>query len=520
MLIEKERPGLGSQALSEGAQRDAATAMTRHNYRLSADRADIAVTDCVVVTMDSKGCLSNAATELDKLTSGLLSGLFDRGIATGKRGSTLLVPLSDKFPAKAVMLAGVGNVGLRDREFNALVQAVYAEFTATNIRDAAFYLTEIDVIERDDYWKIRQQIVALEAAAYCFLPGTRAEASRPQRDIILASEGEDLKPLKDGCAIAAAINTARALGDTPPNICTPTFLADFAVKIAEQYPSVSVEILNEQDMSLLGMGAMLSVGEASEQGSRFVVLSYSGADAAQRPFVLIGKGVTFDTGGTTLKTRQGMRLMKYDMCGAAVTMGALQAAAMLKLPINVVALAACAENMPAGNATRPSDTVTSMSGKTVEILNPDAEGRLLLCDALTYAERFEPDVVVDVATLTGASLAAVGRHYSAMFTHDDELSAQLIEAGEMAMDKVWRLPLSEEDLEQLDSQFADIANMGDGTAACVVAALFLSQFVRSFRWVHLDVSGTAKIHGEDIGATGRPVSLLLQYLLTQARLAD
>lgn len=518
MLIKrKKETNHGAQQLTGGALSGIVPGNTAHRYQSFEDRADVAAADCVVVTVDSHGGLSPSASEIDRRTHGYLGGLVKRGLVKCKRGSTLLVPLSNEHPAKTVILAVVGfDVSLRDREYRDLVQAVYAELTAIGASDAALFLTEVDVRGRDEYWKIRQQVVALEHAAYVYRRAPDG-ASESLQDIFLAGPEMDPDPIEDGRAMAVAINAARALGDTPPNICTPSYLADYAVEIADSYSTVSAEILDERDMAALGMGAALSVGNASDQGSRFVVLDHRGADVSQRPYVLVGKGITFDTGGTSLKTRQAMRLMKYDMCGAAVVMAVLQAVAILGLPINVIAVAACAENMPGGKATRPSDAVISMSGKIIEILNPDAEGRLVLCDALTYVKRFDPELVIDVATLTGASLTALGRHYSAMFTRDDALSRQLIDAGEMAIDKAWRLPLSEEDLEQLDSQYADIANIGDGTAGCVVAAIFLSQFAESFRWAHLDVSGTAKIHGETVGATGRPAGLLLQYLLNQAR---
>lgn len=492
-------------------------ATTRHNFRLVSDTAASAVSDCIVVTADTEGHLSRAGKDLDERCAGLLGNALDQGLFAGTRGSTILIPLTTGGLVKSALITGVGvGEALCDQEFKELIRAVYNTLKVTAVRDVQLCLGEVDVADRDDYWKCRQQVITFEEAAYCYRNDLETDTPARLQDVWIASQSHDDTWLLDGQAMAAAINSARVLGDTPPNICTPVYIADHALGIAEQFASVEAEILNEQDMVELGMGALLSVGNASEHESRLVVLKYNGADVAQRPIVLVGKGITFDTGGTALKTRAAMALMKYDMCGAAVVISVLQAAALRGLPVNLVAVAACAENTLGSKASRPSDTVTSMSGKVVEILNPDAEGRLVLCDALTYAERFQPKTVIDVATLTGASMTALGRHYSAMFAYDDALAARLVEAGIQAADKVWRLPLSEEDLGQLDSDFADIANIGDGTAGCVVAALFLSRFAQSFRWAHLDISSTAKHRGDKVAATGRPAALLLQYLITEA----
>lgn len=499
------------------SERHVDAAVSRYRFALTADRVDSVDTDCIVAIVYENAELSPAAEELDALTGGMIRELYRRGTVSGLVGSVLFVPLADGAAAvKAMALVGAGGSGsVNAEQFRMMVSAAHRRLVETGVRNAVSYLAQVDVAGRNERWKVRQQVVVFEDEGYRFRTCLHPEFVDSLRNLTIASLDLDVSPLVEANAMATAIRTARLLGDMPPNICSPEFLGDFATRVAESQASMSVNVLDEQDMLRLGMGALLSVGNASDMESRLIVLTHHGADSSERPVVLIGKGVTFDTGGTALKTRSAMRLMKYDMCGAAVVMGVLRAVAMLDLPINVVGIAACAENMPGGKATRPGDTVTSMSGKTVEILNPDAEGRLLLCDALTYAERFDPESVVDVATLTGASLTALGRHFSAMLTEDDDLSAELIQAGDMVMDRCWRLPLSRADLEQLDTDFADIANMGDGTAGCVVAALFLSQFSQAFRWAHLDVSNTAKIHGDAVGATGRPAALLLQFLLNR-----
>jgi leucyl aminopeptidase len=306
------------------------------------------------------------------------------------------------------------------------------------------------------------------------------------------------------------------MADLPGNICTPTYLADEAVKIAEAFPNLSAEILEEADMEKLGMGSLLSVSRGSRQPAKLICLNYQGGAAQAKPIVLIGKGLTFDSGGISLKAGAGMDEMKYDMCGGATVIGVLQAAAQLALPLNIIGLVPSSENMPDGDANKPGDILTSMSGKTIEVLNTDAEGRLLLCDTLTYAEKYNPDVVIDLATLTGACLVALGRVASGLLGNDDELCDALIRASETACDSVWRLPLWEEYQEQLKSNFADLANVGGRDAGTVTAACFLSRFAEDFRWAHLDIAGTAWRTGSHKGATGRPVPLLMQYLLDRA----
>lgn len=487
-------------------------------YSLTEQSADQVEIDCLVVAVSSSEELSKSVLDLDARLNGLLKGLLERGSISGQANTSLLIPLNDQISSNAVLVLGVGdNPAISAQRFRSLVEKAYEQLHAYGMKNVGLYLTELNVSGCDTYWKVRQQIQVFEEKAYQFRPVKKPVI----KSIKIAASVAHEDAVVHGKAFGIAINATRRLGDTPPNICSPDFLATQAELLEKQDSSLQVEVLNEEDMSKLGMNTMLSVGRGSEEPSRLIVMNYQGITDnnkdARAPTVLIGKGVTFDTGGTALKDRSGMRLMKYDMCGAATVIGIMSVVSMLRLPINLIGICACAENMPSGKASRPSDVVRSMSGKTVEIINPDAEGRLLLCDALTYAERFSPGLVVDVATLTGASIVALGNHYSAMFTHDDGLSDDLTKAGETALDKVWRLPLSQEDLSQLDSDYADIANMGNGTAGCVVAALFLSQFSQSYPWVHLDVSGSAKNYGDKPSASGRPVSLLLQFLLSRAK---
>ena len=321
------------------------------------------------------------------------------------------------------------------------------------------------------------------------------------------------KGIEEGKAIADGVSLARTLGNLPGNICTPNYLASQARKIARGEKSISVRVLSEKEMEKLGMGALLSVARGSDQPAKLIVATYSGGAKKAPPVVLVGKGVTFDSGGISLKPGGKMDEMKFDMCGAASVLGTLQAARDLKLPINLVAIIPATENLPSGKATKPGDVVTSMSGQTIEVLNTDAEGRLILCDALTYAERFKPAEVIDIATLTGACVVALGKHASGLLSNDDKLANDLIQSGEESGDRTWRLPLWDEYQPQLDSNFADMGNIGGPEAGTITAGCFLSRFTEKQRWAHLDIAGAAWLQGKEKGATGRPVSLLVQHLL-------
>ncbi len=333
----------------------------------------------------------------------------------------------------------------------------------------------------------------------------------PETELGFAQTG-----LTQGKAIAEGINLTKLLADLPGNICTPTYLAQQAFELGKKYPSLDISVLEESDMEKLGMGALLSVSRGSRQPAKLITLDYRGGEKNGKPIVLIGKGLTFDAGGISLKQAPGMDEMKYDMCGGATVLGTLLAAAQMQLPLNIIGLIPASENMPDGDANKPGDILTSMSGKTIEVLNTDAEGRLLLCDTLTYAERYNPDVVIDMATLTGACLVALGRVPSGLLGNNDALCNELLAASETANDSLWRLPLWEEYQEQLKSNFADMANVGGKDAGTITAACFLSQFAENFHWAHLDIAGTAWRTGPTKGATGRPVPLLSQYLINRA----
>lgn len=318
-------------------------------------------------------------------------------------------------------------------------------------------------------------------------------------------------------AIDQGQSFARDLGNAPANVCFPEYMADQALALAAEFPQLlKVNVLNEQDLSDLGMHAFLAVSQGSDRPGRLVILEYS-AHLSQKPVVLVGKGVTFDTGGISLKPAAGMEEMKFDMCGAASVLGVFRALCESQLPIHVVGALACAENMPSAKATRPGDVVSTMSGQTVEILNTDAEGRLVLCDTLTYIKRFDPELVIDIATLTGACVVALGQVVSGLFSPDNALANDLIEAGEQSFDRVWRLPVLDDYQELLDSTIADMGNIGGRFGGAITAACFLQRFTKEYRWAHLDIAGTAWLQGAQKGATGRPVPLLLQFLANRVQ---
>ncbi len=386
------------------------------------------------------------------------------------------------------------------------------------------YLTELPVKSRDLDWKIRQLVEAVEESQYRFDP-LKSKKDSPRRPLrkmtINVPSRRDLlvgeQAVREGVAIAGGVKFAKDLGNMPPNLCTPAWLAEQAQVLAGEFPALRITVLDEAEMAQLGMGALLAVSRGSAQPARLIRLDYRQGLPAQKPYVLVGKGVTFDSGGISLKPSDGMDEMKYDMCGAASVLGALRAGAELQLPLNIIGLIPAVENMPGGQATRPGDIVTSLSGQTVEILNTDAEGRLILCDALTYAERDEPAAVIDIATLTGACIVALGRHPHGLLSNHPPLTHALQTAAAASSDRVWELPLWDDYQEGLDSNFADLANVaGSRDGGAIMAACFLSRFAKKFHWAHLDIAGTAWKTGKAKGATGRPVPLLTQYLLDRA----
>ena len=420
---------------------------------------------------------------------------------------------------KTLLVPPFAPAPLTEAQFRKGVGQAAARLATLRMGSVVWCLNDIEVAGRDAYWKSRAGLAALSSTLYRYdEQKSKAPKRRLTRIALHAGPGERnavALAVKHGSALDAGMAFARDLGNAPPNLCNPEWLAAQAETLAE-HDGVTVETLDEAQLQELGMGAFLSVTRGSDAPAKLIVARYQGAAAREAPVVLVGKGVTFDTGGISLKPGAAMDEMKFDMCGAATVAGALKAAATARLPINLIAMLAAAENMPSGKASRPGDIVTTMSGQTVEILNTDAEGRLLLCDALTFAKREKPAVVVDVATLTGACVIALGNHASAVFANDDALSQALLAAGEASGDRAWPMPLWDDYQEQLRSNFADVANIGGRPAGSITAACFLSRFTKGMQWAHLDVAGTAYRGGKAKGATGRPTPLLFQYLLDRA----
>ncbi len=478
--------------------------------------------DCLIVGVYLNHQLTASATSVDQSTQGLISKFLKRGDISGKPGETVLINAMPESSIERILLVGLGNNKvLTGKSYIKALLAAINSLKKTSIKNVVVALADADVIAQSRQWKTRQIVEVFSDAIYQFtaLKSNKETDSNIEKIIISSPEAElnfaELG-LRQGKAIAEGINLTKHLGDLPGNICTPTYLAEQAFELGNQYPSLQVSVLEEADMAQLGMGALLSVSRGSRQPAKLITLDYRGGEKNTKPIVLIGKGLTFDAGGISLKPGLGMDEMKYDMCGGASVLGTLLAAAQMQLPLNIVGLIPSSENMPDGDANKPGDILTSMSGKTIEVLNTDAEGRLLLCDTLTYAERFNPDVVIDMATLTGACLVALGRIPSGLLGNSDALCNDLLAASETANDSLWRLPLWEEYQEQLKSNFADLANIGGKDAGTITAACFLSQFAESFNWAHLDIAGTAWRTGNNKGATGRPVPLLSQYLLNRA----
>lgn len=468
--------------------------------------------------------LEGIAQAIDNLVGGALSRLLKQGDISGKVGQTLLVPGYPELKAERILLVGLGKAEALDiRQWRKVASSIAAQLKTLGGTDASLAFQEVQVKDKTAYHSARALVEVFNNYFYRF-ETFKSQKSDPitLKKVTLIGTQEQQTSLEQAVSHATAISLGMAytrdLGNLPPNLCHPIYLAEEAKKLGKGHKNLKIEVLDEEKLATLGAGAFLAVAKGSEQPPRLIVLRYNGGKKSEKPYALVGKGITFDSGGISLKPGQGMDEMKYDMCGAATVLGVFKALVELQLPINVVGLLACAENMPSGRATRPGDIVTTMSGQTVEILNTDAEGRLVLCDTLTYAERFKPKAVVDIATLTGACIVALGSHTTGLMGNDSGLINQLLDAGQNADDRAWQLPLFDEYQEQLDSPFADIANIGGPKAGTITAACFLSRFAKQYPWAHLDIAGTAWISGgKEKGATGRPVPLLVQYLLDRAQ---
>ena len=480
-----------------------------------------AKTGVVAVAVFENKKLSQAAKALDG--SGEITAALKSGDISGKAGTTLLLRGVKGASAERVLLVGLGSDdSVSEKSFASGVTATLKAFSALGTSDAIIALPMTEVKERDVNWAIRCVVQGAHEGVF------RTDGQKSKKDpaltgvkkiaLAVANTPAAKLALAQAVAIASGVDLTKELGNLSANVCTPTYLANTAKKLGKDY-KFDVEILDRKQLEALKMNSFLSVTNGSEQPPKFIIIKHMGGKPKDAPVVLVGKGITFDTGGISLKAGPGMDEMKYDMGGAASVLGTFRAIGEMNLKLNVIGVIASCENMPSGRATKPGDIVTSMNGLTIEILNTDAEGRLVLCDALTYAERFNPAAVIDIATLTGACIVALGHHKSGLFTRDDDahnqLADEIMAAGKAASDTAWRLPIGEEYNDQLKSNFADLANIGTPGGASCTAAAFLENFTRKYTWAHLDIAGTAWKSGGAKGATGRPVPLLTNFLINR-----
>ena len=480
-------------------------------------------TSCLVLGVYESNQLSPSAQQFDEEHDGYLSKMLKRTAMSGQCEKHILLLDTPSDRCERILLIGCGKVdGLDSARYRKIAAYTAKVLADSGAKDALLYLSELPVTERDVNWKVRQLVQTLETSCYRFdrLKSKPKEDSDILRKITLAVEkrGEITKAeqaARQACAIAEGMALAKDLGNLPGNICTPSYLAEQAKTLAKDYKTLKVKVLDQSELDKLGMGAFVSVAKGSAEPAKLIVFEYRNGPKKQSPVALVGKGITFDTGGISIKPSAAMDEMKFDMCGAASVFGTLKACAELELPLNVIGLIAAAENMPGGQASRPGDIVTTLSGQTVEILNTDAEGRLVLCDTLTYCERFEPVAAIDIATLTGACVIALGKYPHGLFSPDQGLANEILAAGDMAADRAWQMPVWEDYQESLNSNFADMANVGGREGGAITAACFLARFAKKLRWAHLDIAGTAWLGGSQKGASGRPVPLLTQFLLNQ-----
>ena len=430
-----------------------------------------------------------------------------------KLANTLMLGNVEGYKSRRVLVVGLGELPLTKKNFIKALKSLSSAMSNSKVKNVV--IPSVEVEGADESWIQISVARVLKNESYKV---NKVGLKEEKSDILLEavniySKNNGASEIQKGVAIANGMALTRELGDLPPNICTPTYIADTAKSIAKTY-GLECEILEESDMESLGMHSLLSVSKGSSQPGKLISLKYSNA-GNDAPIVLVGKGVTFDSGGISLKPGSGMDEMKYDMCGAASVLGTMSAIAEMNLKVNLIVVVPAVENMPAHNASKPGDVVKSMSGQTIEILNTDAEGRLILCDALTYCEKYKPKTVIDIATLTGAVIIALGKHHSGVMSNDQDLADALKISGESAQDTVWQLPLDEEYDDQLKSNFADMANIGGREAGTVTAGCFLARYTKKYSWAHIDIAGTAWLGGSKKGATGRPVPLLTQYIMDQ-----
>jgi leucyl aminopeptidase len=484
-------------------------------YQLDKQRSDV----LVIGVYDSLK-LANDKSSLNASTVSHIATILKHGDMSGKTGSSLILYNVPGTKIPKILLIGLGKEKELDgKKYRAAVRAMVYALKKMDVKSVISYLQNVSIKETDIAWNVEHFVNEVMDASYEFSDlKTINKKLKKTFDFLITIDKKNQKivelALKKSFALAKGIELTKTLGNLPPNICTPTYLGKKAQEIGKEH-GMKIDVLDQKQIEKLKMASFLGVAKGSRQPPKFIVLQYSKGKKTQKPIVLVGKGITFDAGGISIKPASDMDEMKYDMCGAASVLGTFKTIGLLNLPINAIGIIPACENLPDGLALKPGDILTSMSGQTIEVLNTDAEGRLILCDALTYAERFNPDVVIDIATLTGACVIALGHHASGLYSNDDKLAKDLESAGQVSLDRAWRMPLWEDYQSQLDSNFADMANIGGRAGGSITAACFLSRFAKKYKWAHLDIAGTAWKSGKAKGATGRPVGLLTQYILSK-----
>ena len=494
------------------------------NYTTSKKSAAKISSDCLIIGVYNKNILGEAADDINKNSNNLISNYLKDGDLTTSLGDHRILTSIHNISAKRLLVIGLGDkddFGIK--ELKKANEAAAKAMLNYNLKNIANYLT-LEMKDSPSFYKgVRHSIESLHNNLYEFneLKSTPKNIKFSPKKITIAIDTNTNstkvnQSIKEADAISLGMGIARDLGNLPANICTPNYLVKEAKKITKSYKNLTTAVLNESDMKKLGMNSLLSVTAGSKEPAKLILMQYNGA-GSESPVVLVGKGITFDTGGISIKPSAAMDEMKYDMCGAATAIGTMAVIAKLQLPINLKVIVPACENRPSSTATLPGDIVKSMSGKTIEILNTDAEGRLVLCDALTYAERFKPKYIIDIATLTGACVIALGHHRTAVMSNDKNLSDLIMKAGEDSLDRAWKMPMGGEYEAQLNSNFADIANIGGRAGGSITAACFLGKFTKNMNWAHLDIAGTAWVSGAKKGSTGRPVPLLSEFIIQQSK---
>ncbi len=480
-------------------------------------------TTCLIASVYADQKLDDTAANIDAAMGGSLQKMITTGDIRTSLGKTTLIHQPHGLKAERLLIVGLGKADEMDAaKFNQACHAAGKVICEQALGSASSCLHHNGISTQSIEWNVRQSVIAIGHANYVYTATKKPKPEDPKvigtLEVLVTAQSNEIKrAVAHAQAIVTGYTRARELGNLPPNICTPVYLAKQGQEIADKYANCSYEALNTEQMQALGMNALLGVARGSRNPPRLIILRYMGADKDQPPVVLVGKGITFDTGGISLKPGANMDQMKYDMCGAAGVIGTFEACAEMQLAINLVVLVAAAENMPDGDAYRPGDVIESMDGQTIEVLNTDAEGRMVLCDALTYAKRFEPAALIDIATLTGACVIALGHHASGLMSKSDELADELLDAGQEIIDRAWRMPIWDEYQSQLDTPFADMQNIGGMPAGSLTAGCFLSRFTKDQNWAHLDIAGSAWKWGTQEGATGRPVALLSQFLINRCK---